>query len=45
MLTLLKRVLSVLGVVVLLAVIGFVLYWDYSYRIRVEASSSPGAQR
>jgi arginine/ornithine N-succinyltransferase beta subunit len=37
---LIKRVISVLGVAALLAVIGSVVYWDYSYRIRIEAASS-----
>jgi len=45
MVALLKRVILVLGVVALLAVIGSVLYWDYSYRIRIEAASSTSTQR
>jgi len=44
MLILIERVSSVLGVAVLLAIIGSVLYWDYSYRIRIEAASSPNSQ-
>lgn len=45
MIILIKRVISVLGIVALIAVIGTVLYWDYSYRIRIEAASSANARR
>jgi hypothetical protein len=46
MVILIKRVISILGVLAFLAAIGFVLYWDYSYRIRIEAAaSSANSQR